>query len=53
MEVEKEKDAKRRRSSAAIPEGELEEGKKLLRFRDNFNIKWVECSGSIARPAMW
>jgi DNA damage-binding protein 1 len=40
MEIEKDADTKRRRSSAAVPEGKAE-GKKLLTFRDNFNIKYV------------
>lgn len=38
LEVEKDKDAKKRRASVI---GIEEEGKRL-KFRDNFNIKWVE-----------
>lgn len=40
MEIEKEKEAKRRRSSVAAFSIN-EEGKRLV-FKDNFNIKWVQ-----------
>lgn len=49
LEVEKEKDLKRRRSSAVRP-GMVNESAsdKRLRVRETFNIKWVNQSGSYA-----